>query len=400
MQKFCLSAVLLFTGLAVRSQQHLLNVGDNFPNYIIRPVVNAPVKEYDIVKENKKYLILNFWGTWCVPCIPEMDSLNRLQEMYKDKIHVIAVSNENTDRLENLLRKRPSKLWLAADTNSYLYNGFGFNYVGQSAIVDGNNRIIALVRTDSINQKFIDNLVQGTQVKSSAETGIASQAPAADYFGLDSSMTNSVTLCSARPKDFGSGSPDYSKTPFAGRRITYFNVPDAYLYNVAFGKKSSETFYEPDFHVVGAGKKIVCFDLLGSPGLEDSIKIIMQQELNEMLPFKAGIEKRKLSVYILKRKEFDTSTWKTSDAPEIFNMFSGKGFAGKAVPLSVYADYLASQLFVTVIDETGLKGKYDIITVNDIATKDEVLKENEKLGLTLEKAERELEVLIIFRPLN
>jgi thiol-disulfide isomerase/thioredoxin len=154
-----------------------LKTGDHFPNYILRPIINAPIKEYDITKENKKFLILNFWGTWCVPCIPEMGSLNKLQETYKDKIHVIAVSNETTDRLTNYLKRRPTKIWLASDTSFFLYNGFGFNYVGQSVIIDGDNKIIALVRTDSINNKFISNLINGLTVKSSAETGIDSDKP-------------------------------------------------------------------------------------------------------------------------------------------------------------------------------------------------------------------------------
>jgi uncharacterized protein (TIGR03435 family) len=116
-----------------------------------------------------------------------------------------------------------------------------------------------------------------------------------------------------------------------------------------------------------------------------------------MLPVKARVEKRKLSVYTLKRKEGDNTIWKTSDEPETFRMFTGKGFTGKAVSMSVYADYLSNQLYKTVIDETGLAGKYDIKTVNTLASQEEVLRENEKLGLMLEKAEREMDVLVIYK---
>lgn len=123
----------------------------------------------------------------------------------------------------------------------------------------------------------------------------------------------------------------------------------------------------------------------------------MQKELSKVLSFKARIEKRKLSVYILKRKEGDTATWKTSETAETFNMFTGKGFTGKAVPMQLYADYLSNQLEKTVIDESGLMGKYDIKTVNAFVSKEEVLKENDRLGLAIEKVERIMDVLIIFK---
>src|SRR5258707_1373072 len=40
-----------------------------------------------------KAVLLNFWATWCVPCVKEMPSLDRLQaEMGKDKFVVLPLS--------------------------------------------------------------------------------------------------------------------------------------------------------------------------------------------------------------------------------------------------------------------------------------------------------------------
>jgi len=42
---------------------------------------------------NKRGLILNFWATWCAPCIKEMPSLAGLQKtLSKDKIEVLMLS--------------------------------------------------------------------------------------------------------------------------------------------------------------------------------------------------------------------------------------------------------------------------------------------------------------------
>jgi uncharacterized protein (TIGR03435 family) len=378
------------------SQSGHLKPGDYFPDYILRPIVNAPVKEYDITKQNRKYLVLNFWGTWCAPCIPEMDTLAKLQERNKDLVHIIAISNDATEKLKIYLKKRPSKLWLASDTSFYLYHQFGFNYVGQSAILDNRNRIIALVRTDSINQQFIDNLIHEVPLVSSAETGISSNESSVDYFGLDSNMTFSATLCSARPMAYGSGSPDYKGTPFEGRRISVFNVPETFLYNIAFNiKMQGQTLYLPDEKTVFSKARQVCFDLLVEPGQKDSLKRIMQEQLNKLLPFKAKLEKRKMPVYLLNRKEGDTTSWKESDESETFVMFTGNGFTGKAVPVSTFCEYLSNELLLPVIDETGLIAKYDIKTVNVLRDKNEIMRNIDLLGLHLEKTERVIDVLVI-----
>ncbi len=40
-----------------------------------------------------KIVLVNFWATWCVPCVREMPSLDRLQAAFdKDKFLILAVS--------------------------------------------------------------------------------------------------------------------------------------------------------------------------------------------------------------------------------------------------------------------------------------------------------------------
>ena len=54
---------------------------------------NYDNKSVNILEDKKNYYILNFWASWCAPCIKEMKSLNSLKKKFS-KIKVITVSQD------------------------------------------------------------------------------------------------------------------------------------------------------------------------------------------------------------------------------------------------------------------------------------------------------------------
>jgi len=55
-----------------------------------------------------KIVLLNYWATWCAPCIKEMPELNRLQSKYQDQgLTVIALSDEDNESLMKFADKNP-----------------------------------------------------------------------------------------------------------------------------------------------------------------------------------------------------------------------------------------------------------------------------------------------------
>ncbi len=52
-----------------------------------------------------KVIVLNFWATWCPPCIQEMPSLVAMQSQLKDRVNVLAVSvDQNPETYHRFLR--------------------------------------------------------------------------------------------------------------------------------------------------------------------------------------------------------------------------------------------------------------------------------------------------------
>ena len=61
----------------------------NISNLIFK---NHKDKEIKFSEFKGKVLLVNFWATWCVPCIKEMPSLDRLKSKFDKDFDIIAIS--------------------------------------------------------------------------------------------------------------------------------------------------------------------------------------------------------------------------------------------------------------------------------------------------------------------
>jgi len=67
-------------------------------------------KEHNIQNHLGKVLVLNFWATWCPPCVEEIPSLGRLQKAFsKEDLIVLSVDiGENKNDVETFLKQVPA----------------------------------------------------------------------------------------------------------------------------------------------------------------------------------------------------------------------------------------------------------------------------------------------------
>ena len=60
---------------------------------------------------SNNYLIINFWATWCPPCIKEIPDLLEIQEKFKDKIKLVFISIDSSPEkvIPNFIKKNKFK---------------------------------------------------------------------------------------------------------------------------------------------------------------------------------------------------------------------------------------------------------------------------------------------------
>lgn len=47
-------------------------------------------------------IVLNFWASWCLPCVKEMPSLVSFQEKYRGSVKIIGINGDEEKPLENI----------------------------------------------------------------------------------------------------------------------------------------------------------------------------------------------------------------------------------------------------------------------------------------------------------
>ncbi len=70
--------------------------------------LNTP--DLDFNEAKNKVIIINFWATWCPPCIAEMPSLQDLYNDYKGKVQFMFVTNEELGKVKEFLLKNDYNL--------------------------------------------------------------------------------------------------------------------------------------------------------------------------------------------------------------------------------------------------------------------------------------------------
>lgn len=101
-----------------------------------------------------KVTVLNFWATWCAPCIREMPDLIAVRQQYQAKgVQVLALTIENPSEAMKTVKasaqtlRLPFKVGFASKEFFAPFNslsGGGTNYpIPQTFVLDGQGRVVA-----------------------------------------------------------------------------------------------------------------------------------------------------------------------------------------------------------------------------------------------------------------
>ena len=133
-----------------------VNVGDVAPDFQIT-ADNGRV--FSRSNFGGRLLVLNFWATWCPPCIEEMPSLDQLQRhLSASGVVVIGVSVDTNERAyREFLRKAGVSFLTARDPQARVSSSYGTFKYPETYLIDARGKVRRKIigATDWMDPKMI-----------------------------------------------------------------------------------------------------------------------------------------------------------------------------------------------------------------------------------------------------
>jgi cytochrome c biogenesis protein CcmG, thiol:disulfide interchange protein DsbE len=122
-------------------QDHIVDVGDHAPNFSVTGDAGQKVSLSDFAG---KVVVVNFWASWCPPCVQEAPSLNEFAKMLAPKgVVVLAISvDQNEKQYREFLKKYQLAFHTARDpeqNSTYKYGTYKFP---ESYIIDRTGKVV------------------------------------------------------------------------------------------------------------------------------------------------------------------------------------------------------------------------------------------------------------------
>lgn len=159
---FCFLGLFASDSFAVASQDGP-KIGDFPPPLTLaKTLQGSPAVELSWNKLKGKVVVLEFWATWCGPCVQSIPHLNELAEQFKNKpVVFISVTSENEEVVRLFLKNHPMKTFVGLDDYQVLNKAFRVQGIPQVVIVDADGHIAAITHPASVKPENLDEVLAG-----------------------------------------------------------------------------------------------------------------------------------------------------------------------------------------------------------------------------------------------
>jgi len=377
-------------------------LGQPAPNIHFSTVLNGPQPSLTLTQLRGKMVLLEFWGTFCGPCLTAMPHLQELQRQFAGRLQVVAISADSPARLTRYLQARPSNLLFAAvsgATQDSLQRFFSYQIIPHSVLLDATGRIVASTSPENITAQVLEQVVKGQKINLPLKQDVVGQNPIAAYFPA-TAATPPRFLMQPALKGVSSMTRTYPQdsSAFHNRRLTALNITLAELYRIAYGGLPYDrTLDLRPAAPAGTKSPLYCLDIIVPKGQEASLLPTLRQELAVRFDLRATLEPRAKPVYLLRVADARKLPPATGSAKSPIVGASEGTYQGDNVRLADVAQYLENfcDLKLPVLDATASSARYNLQFEYQPEKPGDLLRALADLGLTLEKAERPVEMLVL-----
>ncbi|UJP64883.1 TlpA family protein disulfide reductase [Mongoliitalea daihaiensis] len=141
-----------------------LEVGDFLPDILLENLLFNDVATVQTADFKGSYLILDFWATWCAPCIASFPKTAELNKIYEGKLKILPVTYQSKDEVEKLFSRtqklRDLKIPMVYNDN-ILRVLFPHQTLPHYVWIGPDGKIIASTYGNDITEEKIEQVING-----------------------------------------------------------------------------------------------------------------------------------------------------------------------------------------------------------------------------------------------
>jgi len=125
-----------------------------------------------IHRHQESHLVLiDFWATWCVPCINIGKQLEITQEIYKEDLTIISLSNESEPVVQNFIDTQHPKLTIALDAENQTFDYFKVDKsLPYAVLLNQKGQVLWKGHPGNLSNAMIDKFIQKCEPLSTRPT--------------------------------------------------------------------------------------------------------------------------------------------------------------------------------------------------------------------------------------
>lgn len=107
-----------------------------------------------------KYILLEFWATWCSPCLEMLPHINELQRAYKsnDSLIFVSITDESESKVKSILDRFNFSTNVVSDTTGLTHKYFSVSSLPQAFLIDNQGQIQWSGNPKDISKEMINEL--------------------------------------------------------------------------------------------------------------------------------------------------------------------------------------------------------------------------------------------------
>jgi len=128
-------------GLAASDRIGDLRVGSEAPDFSATDLQGRPVVLSEL--SGSKAVVVDFWATWCAPCLESMPALQQVQEEFQERqVEIVAVNlGEDPENVRSFVERHEYTFRVVTDEDRAIGSRFGIGAIPAQVVVDTNGHL-------------------------------------------------------------------------------------------------------------------------------------------------------------------------------------------------------------------------------------------------------------------